>query len=297
MNIAVVGLGIMGSRLARRLIDAGFEVRGFDISAEAMAGFEEMGGVAASSPAEAVADCEIAVLSLLTSDIAREVCLGSDGIASTAQRPLLVLDATTGRPEDSMATAERLAALGIEYADMTVSGNAAVAEQGGLVIMLGGTADAYHRAVPVMEVLGRSHHHVGPVGSGARMKLIVNHVLAVNRGSLAEGLVVAEKAGLDLEATLEVLRDSAAYSRAMDLWGDRMVAGDHERPNARLRQSHKDSKLILEQAVGLGAPADHIRMVEAALDEGETRGLADKDNSSAIEVIRRRAGIGRVSEE
>jgi 3-hydroxyisobutyrate dehydrogenase-like beta-hydroxyacid dehydrogenase len=297
MNIAVVGLGIMGSRLARRLIDAGFEVRGFDISTEAIAAFEEMGGVSASSPAEAVAGCEIALLSLLTSDIAREVCLGPNGIASAAQRPLLVLDATTGRPEDSVATAEGLAALGIEYADMTVSGNAAVAEQGGLVIMLGGTADAYHRAVPVMDVLGRSHHHVGPVGSGARMKLIVNHVLAVNRAALAEGLVVSEMAGLGLESTLAVLRDSAAYSKAMDLWGDRMVAGDHERPNARLRQSHKDSKLILEQAVGLGAPADHIRMVEATLDEGETRGLADKDNSSAIEVIRRRAGIGRVPEE
>jgi 3-hydroxyisobutyrate dehydrogenase-like beta-hydroxyacid dehydrogenase len=297
MRVAVIGLGIMGSRLARRLIDAGFEVRGFDISPDAMVAFEEMGGVPAASPADAVSGCEIALLSLLTSDIVRQVCLGSNGVASSSQPPLLVLDATTGRPEDSVATAERLAASGIGYADMTVSGNAAVAEQGGLVIMLGGTADAYRRAIPVMEALGRSHHHVGPVGSGARMKLVVNHVLAVNRASLAEGLVVAEMAGLGLESTLGVLRDSAAYSRAMDLWGDRMVAGDHERPNARLRQSHKDSKLILEQAVSLGAPHDHIRLVEATLDEGETRGLADKDNSSAIEVIRRRAGIGRVPED
>lgn len=295
--IAVIGLGIMGSRLARRLLDAGFEVRGFDISPDAMAAFEGMGGTPAGSPAAAVEGCGMAVLSLLTSDIARQVCLGEGGIASAAQRPLLVLDATTGRPEDSVATAEELASRGIAYADMTVSGNAAVAEQGGLVVMLGGTSEDYEKAVPAMEAIGRAHHHVGPVGSGARMKLIVNHVLAVNRGALAEGLVVAEKAGLDLEATLEVLRDSAAYSRAMDLWGDRMVAADHERPNARLRQSHKDSKLILEQAVNLGAPADHIRLVEAALDEGETRGLADKDNSSAIEVIRRRAGIGRLPEE
>jgi 3-hydroxyisobutyrate dehydrogenase-like beta-hydroxyacid dehydrogenase len=297
MVIAVIGLGIMGSRLARRLLDAGFEVRGFDISGEALAALEEMGGVTASSPAEAVAGCEIALLSLLTSDIAREVCLGSSGIASSSQRPLLVLDATTGRPEDSIATAEGLAVQGIDYADMTVSGNAAVAEQGGLVIMLGGSEHAYRQAIPVMESLGRSHHHVGSVGSGARMKLIVNHVLAVNRASLAEGLVVAEMAGLDLESTLAVLRDSAAYSKAMDLWGDRMVAGDHEHPNARLRQSHKDSKLILEQALSLGSPADHIQLVESTLDQGETRGLADKDNSSAIEVIRRRAGIGRVPEE
>lgn len=297
MRVAVVGLGIMGSRLARRLIDAGFEVRGYDISADALSAFEGMGGIRAMSPADAVTGCEMVVLSLLTSDIAAQVCLGDGGVASSSQRPLLVLDATTGRPEDSIATAERLGEIGIDYADMTVSGNAAVAEQGGLVVMLGGSAEAYQQAIPVMEAIGRAHHHVGPVGAGARMKLIVNHVLAVNRGALAEGLVVAEQAGLDLEATLGILRDSAAYSRAMDLWGDRMVAADHERPNARLRQSHKDSKLILQQAVDLGAPADHIRLVEAALDEGETRGLADKDNSSAIEVIRRRAGIGRIPEE
>ena len=103
----------MGSRLARRLIDAGFEVRGFDISSDAMAAFDGMGGIPAESPAGAVSGCEIALLSLLTSDIAREVCLESNGVASSSQRPMLVLDATTGRPEDSIATAEGLAALGI----------------------------------------------------------------------------------------------------------------------------------------------------------------------------------------
>ncbi|MDH4119914.1 MAG: NAD(P)-dependent oxidoreductase [Acidimicrobiia bacterium] len=294
--IAIIGLGIMGSRFARRLLDAGHSLRGFDVDAERNAEFEAMGGVATNSPADAVQGCEIAVLSLLTSEISREVCLGSGGIIESAQRPLLVLDATTGRPEDSVETATGLANVGIEYADMTVSGNAAVAEVGHLVVMLGGSEDAYSKARPVMEVIGRSHHHVGPVGAGARTKLIVNHVLAVNRAGLAEGLVAAELAGLDLARMLEVLRDGVAYSRAMDLWGDRMVAADHGRPNARLRQSHKDSRLIVEHAEAVGAPADHIRLVESTLDEGETNGLADLDNSSAIEVIRRRAGIGRIPE-
>jgi 3-hydroxyisobutyrate dehydrogenase-like beta-hydroxyacid dehydrogenase len=293
MNISIIGLGIMGSRLARRLIDAGFSVRGFDVDPERMAVFTGMDGVGATSPVEAVDGCELALLSLLTSDISRRVCLGVDGISSSSQRPLLVLDATTGRPEDSVEIAAELGSAGIDYADMTVSGNAAVAERGELVVMLGGTVSAYHRAVPVMEAIGRAHHHVGPVGSGARMKLIVNHVLAVNRAGLAEGLVAAELAGLDLELALDVLRDGVAYSRAMDLWGDRMVAADHERPNARLRQSHKDSALILEHALAVGAPSDHIGMVERTLAEGVASGLGDKDNSSAIEVIRRRAGIGR----
>lgn len=292
--IALIGIGIMGSRLARRLLDAGFEVRGFDVDPDRMAAFVEGGGVAAASPAEAVNGCELAVLSLLTSDISRQVCLGPDGISTSPSRPLLVLDATTGRPEDSVTIAEELAAGGVEYADMTVSGNAAVAERGELVVMLGGSAEAYAKAAPIMRAIGKSSHHVGPVGAGARMKLIVNHVLAINRAALAEGLVAAERAGLDLTTALEVLADGVAYSRAMDLWGPRMVAGDHERPNARLRQSHKDSKLIVEHAHQVGAPAAFIELVESYLGEGVAEGLAEKDNSSVIEVIRRRAGVGRV---
>ena len=126
------------------------------------------------------------------------------------------------------------------------------------------------------------------------MKLVVNHVLAIHRLALAEGLLVAEMAGMDMEVTLEVLKDGLAYSRAMDAWGDRMIAGDHEVPFARLRQTHKDSRLIVEQGHALGAPVDLISVVRDVLAEGERSGLADADNSAVIEVLRRRAGIGRM---
>jgi len=126
------------------------------------------------------------------------------------------------------------------------------------------------------------------------MKLIVNHVLAIHRMALAESLVVAELAGIDLESTLEVLKDSLAYSKAMDAWGERMVAADHDPPFSRLRQSHKDSRLIVDHGVGLGATMDLAQVVRAALSEGEVDGLGDFDNSAVVEVVRRRAGIGRL---
>ena len=126
------------------------------------------------------------------------------------------------------------------------------------------------------------------------MKLIVNHVLTIHRMALGEALVVAELSDMDLEATLEVLKDSLAYSKAMDAWGERMIAGDHEEPFARLRQSHKDSRLIVDHGLGLGAPMDLVAVVRDALAEGESTGLADLDNSAVVEVVRRRAGIGRV---
>ena len=292
--VAVIGLGIMGSRMAGRLLAAGFALRGYDPNPARSEEFEAAGGTPTSSPAEAVQGCDIALLSLLTSDISREVCLGERGLSSSGAVSLLVLDATTGRPEDAVEIADGLAKVGIEYADTTVSGNAPVAASGELVAMVGGSDDAYQRARPVLEAIGRSHHHVGGVGAGARTKLIVNHVLAVNRMALAEALVVAELAGLDLARVLEVLKDGVAYSKAMDLWGERIIAGDHYPPSARLRHSHKDARLITEHARALGAPTALVDVVRAALAEGEESGLADADNSAVAEVVRRRAGIGRI---
>ena len=165
--ISVVGLGIMGSRLASRLLGAGHHVRGFDIDERRMADFAVEGGDPATSPADAATGCEIVVLSLLTSQIAREVCLGESGLSSVDSRPMLVLDSTTGDPEDSISIARELANSGIDYADMTISGNAAVADRGELVVMFGGSDEAFRRAAPVMDAIGRSAHHVGPVGAGA----------------------------------------------------------------------------------------------------------------------------------
>jgi 3-hydroxyisobutyrate dehydrogenase-like beta-hydroxyacid dehydrogenase len=291
--IAFIGLGLMGSRMSGHLLAAGHEMRGYDPDRARLEEFEAKGGVATASPADAVHGCWAAVLSLPTSDVSREVCLGENGIATAGVSPLRVYDTTTGRPGDAVEIAAALDEVGVGYSDTTVSGNSEVAEKGELVVMLGGSEDAYLWGRPIFEAIGRSHHHVGPVGSASRMKLIVNHALTVHRMALAEALVVAELAGMDLDTALDVLKDSLAYSKAMDVWGDRMVTGDHEFPYARLRQSHKDARLIVEHGRELGATMDLARVAEEALAEGEETGLADMDNSSVMEVVRRRAGIGR----
>jgi 2-hydroxy-3-oxopropionate reductase len=293
-TIAFIGLGLMGSRMSSHLLAAGHRLQGYDPDPVRVAQFEDRGGVAAGSPAAAVQDAWAAILSLPNSDVAREVCLGEGGISDSGVTPLFVYDTTTGRPEDAMEFGQRLSEVGITYSDTTVSGNSEVAERGELVVMMGGAEEAYQTGRPIFEAIGRSHHHVGTTGSGARMKLIVNQALTVHRLALAESLVVAELAGMELATTLEVLKDSLAYSKAMDVWGDRMVAGDHQHPFARVRQSHKDARLIVEHGEALGASVDLARVARAVLAEAEETGLADMDNSSVIEVVRRRAGIGRV---
>jgi len=292
--IAFIGLGLMGSRMSGHLLTAGHVVQGYDPDPGRLAEFAAKGGLVTESPAEAVQGCWAALLSLPTSDVSREVCLGAGGIAGAAVTGLYVYDTTTGRPGDAVEIAATLAEIGVAYSDTTVSGNSEVAEKGELVVMMGGSEDAYLRGRAIFEAIGRSHHHVGPIGSASRMKLIVNHALTVHRMALAEALVVAELAEMDLGKTLDVLKDSLAYSKVMDVWGDRMIAGDHVFPYARLRQSHKDARLIVEHGLELGATMDLALVARQALADGEETGLADMDNSSVMEVVRRRAGLGRV---
>lgn len=294
-RFAVVGLGLMGSRMARQLISHGFQLSGFDVDSGRRAEAEAMGVAIAGSPADAVRGCWGALLSLPDSDIAREVCLGENGLIGSGVGSLFVYDTTTGRPQDAEEIAAALDEVDIRYADATVSGNGEIAERGELVVMVGGDEMTYARGVPVFEAIGRSHHHVGDAGSGSRMKLLVNHILTIHRMALAEGLVVAELAGMDLDRALAVLRDSLAYSKAMDSWGERMIVGDHAEPFARVRQSHKDARLIVEHGEALGASMDLVGVVREALVEGESTGLADMDNGAIVEVLRRRAGVGRVA--
>lgn len=293
-RLAVLGLGLMGGTLAGHLLDEGWEVVGYDPEPDRRREHEARGGQAAEGVAEAVtvAGVEAALLSLPTSTIMLEVC---SQIAAVANEPdLLVIDTTTGDPADSIRAAELLAEAGAAYVDATVSGNAAQAAERDVIFMVGGASTAVARATAVLDPLGRKVYAVGPVASGSRAKLVVNHVLSINRAAVAEGLTVAEKAGVDLDSMLEILRDSAAYSKAMDIWGERMVAAEHEPPNSRVRQSLKDSHLINAHADAVGASRELVGAVLEALTEAVEGGLADADNSSAMEVMRRRAGVGRL---
>jgi 3-hydroxyisobutyrate dehydrogenase-like beta-hydroxyacid dehydrogenase len=289
--VGVIGLGLMGGTLASHLLERG-PVVGFDPVAARRAEHEGRGGTTESSAAAVARACEAAILSLPNGEIMRSVCRE---IAGAEVAPLLVIDTTTVDPDESIEAAGVLAESGIGFVDATISGNAAQAESKDIIFMIGGEPDDVARALDVLAPLGRGVYPVGGVGTGSRMKLVVNHVLSINRAAVAEGLAVAEKAGIDLDAAIEILRDSAAYSKAMDIWGDRMVDGDHWPPSSRVHQSHKDSRLINAHAGRLEASSELAQVVRAALVEAEEGGLADADNSSVMEVMRRRAGIGRFS--
>jgi 3-hydroxyisobutyrate dehydrogenase-like beta-hydroxyacid dehydrogenase len=295
VKVGLIGLGLMGTALSANLARAGHDVIGFDTEQARIDELVERGGTAAPSPADAAARSDVLVLSLPNSEIGREVCLGPNGILPG--RPSLVVDTTTARPADSIAIGQGLAEAGVGFLDVTFSGNAAQAAERDIVAMVGGSAEDLREARPVLDAVARSVHHLGPIGAGARTKLVVNLVLGIHRMALAEGLVMGELAGIDLATLLEVLKDGVAYSKAMDVWGPRMVEGDHEPPASRIRQNHKDFRLILEQGQQLGSPTWLASTVRQLLQTAEATGLADADNSAVIEILRRQAGIGRIASE
>ena len=291
-KVGVVRVGLMGSAMSVNLMEAGFEVQGYDVDAARMRELEGNGGTAAASPAGAARGARLVVLSLMHSGIVREVCLGPEGIAEAAEPDLLVIDTTTARPEDSVAIAEELAARGVAFIDASLSGSSSAVRERNMVAMVGGEAAHFERARPILDAVARSIHHLGPVGAGARTKLIVNLVLGLNRLALAEGLVLGMKSGMDPETLLGVLKDGAAYSKAMDNRGGRMIRGDYfDRPQSRIRQHRKDIGLMLEQGQRYGSPMLLTSVMGQVAQAAEEGGLAEGDISAIIEVLRRLGGI------
>ena len=247
--VGVIGLGLMGHALAGRLLAGGRRVVGYDVREECHRRLTEIGGEPFGSVREVFTAAHEIVLSLPNSDVVGQVV----DEAGELVRGSRVIDTTTGEPEATAALGERLAAAGCDYLDATLTGSSVQAAAGELVVTAGGTAEAFRAAEPLFGLFAKWWFHVGPWGSGARTKLVVNLVLGLNRAVLAEGLSFARRCGLDPAAVLEVLRSGAAYSRVMDTKGPKMLAGDFA-PEARLAQHLKDVRLILTAARGAGSP-------------------------------------------
>lgn len=281
VTIGLIGTGLMGTAIAGRLLTAGFRVRGWDRDA---ARLRASGTEAVDSAAAVVSSCDCVVLSLPDSRVVEEVL----DEASAELRPgQEILDTTTGEPEDAVRFAERLRPLGVAYLDATISGSSEQVRRGEALCMVGGEAAAYARCAELFRALGGPVVHVGGSGEGAKMKLVTNLVLGLNRAALAEGLAMAEAMGLDLRQTLRVLQSSAAASRIMDSKGEKMIAREFS-PVARLSQHLKDVRLIQQagESAGLRLPLTeaHRQLLELA----ESAGLGTQDNSAVIEVIRKK---------
>ncbi len=281
-HVGLIGLGLMGQAFAQRLLAAGWEVLGFDVAPACRQRARRLGVRVTRSSTAVFAACDRVLLSLPT--------LRETEAVLTEARPALrphqfILDTTTGEPEHAEAIHARLATHGVRYLDATISGNSEqVATGNDVLTMAGGTAEDFAASVDLLQTLTPRVRHVGPCGSGARMKLVTNLVLGLNRAVLAEGLCFAERLGFSRRATLEVLLDSKAFSAVMHTKGEKMVSEDFT-PQARLSQHLKDVDLMLQAAGAKQFNLPFTTLHRELLRTAEAAGLGALDNCALIQVL------------
>lgn len=289
-RIGIVGMGLMGQAFIKHLRNAQFMIQGFDVDPARMDQLAAAGGHPVDTPAEAAKDVKCVIASLPTSDIAREVIFGPGGMTETAADGMYICDTTTARPEDSEKTYAELKERGIRYLDSAVSGTSTMAEAGDLVVIAGGDAEDFEACRPYFEGFSRAAYHMGPAGSGARTKLIINLILAGNRLALAEGMVLGEKAGLEANNLLSVLQDGACSSKTMVDKGPKMIDADYSK-QGQVKISLKDSRLMMEMGQKLGAPVMMIQVYSQIMQAALEKGYGEKDTVAFYEIMRGMAGL------
>jgi 3-hydroxyisobutyrate dehydrogenase-like beta-hydroxyacid dehydrogenase len=285
--VGIVGLGLMGSVLARRLIAAGFAVVGFDTDAAKNDNLVALGGRACASIAELARSANPIVLAVFDTGQVEQVVEGPILAALGERSGKIVMCTSTCDPDRIAALAERVAARGLRFLETPVSGTSEQVRRGEGVGLIGGDPAVAAEISGVLDAVFPSRFHVGGPGDGGRAKLAVNLILGLNRVALAEGLVFATCLGLDPNAFLKIARGSAAYSQVMDTKGAKMAASDFA-PEGRARQTLKDVDLMLEQAERRGQDLPMLEVHRDVLAACVAAGEGDLDNSVVINEIRRR---------
>jgi len=281
-RIGVIGLGLMGTAMSERLLEHGFDVRAWNRTRDRAEPLIALGARWSDNP---LVDCNRVIISLYTSDAVESVLerLHDDSVAKRGTEVLrgkILIDTTTGAPEQSAAMCAHFASLGIKYLDAPISGSSEQTRRGEATVMVGGERESFEACNDLWSTLGANVYHVGAIGSAAKMKLISNLVLGLNRAALAEALVFAQAIGVDPASALAVLRGSMAYSRVIDAKGQKMLDEDFT-VQARLAQHLKDVRLILSSGVTLPLSETHRQLLERA----EAMGLGEADNCAIIKAI------------
>jgi 3-hydroxyisobutyrate dehydrogenase-like beta-hydroxyacid dehydrogenase len=285
--VAIIGLGLMGEVYAQRLIDAGIAVTGFDIDPARRARLDAIGGKAADSIAALAKPARCIIVAVFSTaqvaDVIENHLLPALGDGSNK----IVLVMSTCDPDEVAALAARVMPHGIRYLDVPVSGTSDQVRRGDGVALIGGDAKITEEVADIMGALFVRRFQVGKIGDGGRAKLAVNLILGLNRLALAEGLVFAERLGLDPSAFLEVAKGSASYSQVMETKGPKMVRDDFS-PEGRAKQTLKDVHLMLDQAANVGQKLAMLEVHADVLEACAKAGEAELDNSVIIKEVRRR---------
>lgn len=283
-TLGLIGLGIMGRPMARNLLRAGYALTVHDTNRAAVDELVAAGAVAGTSPREVAAGVDVLVTMLPDSPEVREVYLGPDGAFEALRPGWLAIDMSSIAPSTARELAGRAAAGGAEMLDAPVSGGDKGAIAGTLSIMVGGSAAAFERALPIFSALGRTIVHVGPAGAGQVVKVCNQVVVAVVIEAVAEALVLGAKAGVDPAKIADVLQGGLAATKVLEMRRDNMLTGRFD-PGFRVRLHLKDLKNALELAREIDVALPAAAGVEQLMRAMVAAGRADYDHSGLITML------------
>ena len=289
-RVGIVGMGLMGQAFIHNMRKSQFIVQGYDTDPKRMDDLKKEGGHPCETPADAAKGVNVLITSLPNSGIVREVVHGTNGILEGAEEGLCLCDTTTSRPDDSERLSAELAGRGIKFLDSAVSGTSTMAREGDLIVIAGGNKDDFEACRPVFSGFSRAAYYMGPVGSGARTKLVINLILGGNRLALAEGLIFGDKMGLGLDNLLEVVKDGACGSKTMVDKGPKMINADYSK-QGQIKTALKDTRLMIEEGQRVGAPLPVTSSYTQILQAAYEKGYGEKDTVSFIEILRGMAGL------
>ena len=285
-RVAMIGLGLMGSGMARRLLGAGFPLSVYNRNPARATPLAEEGAHVAASPREAAARAELIVAMVADDAASRSVWLGPDGALAGAARGAVLVECSTLTVAWIEELSREAAAAGCELLDAPVTGSKPQAAAGELIFLVGGSADALERARPALAAMSRAVVHVGATGAGALLKLVNNFLCAVQAASLAEAIVLIEKSGLDRDKALEVLTAGAPGSPLIKTLAGRMAARDYT-PNFSLRLAAKDMDYAAGEGRRHGVPLSTVAPVIELYGQAIAGGHGDEDFSVVVEPLRK----------
>jgi len=295
-TVAIVGTGRMGSAMARSVARAGHDVvvqNRTRSSCEALAG--EIRARVVDTPAEAAAAADVAITMLADDTAVRSVFTGPDGLIEGAHEGGVLIDMSTVLPDTIRSLAEAVRATGSGILDAPVSGSVSLAEAGTLTLMVGGEAADLERARPILESLAKTIFHLGPLGAGAGMKLAVNAVIFGLNGALAEGLVLAEAAGVDRAVAYDVIAAGAAGAPYLGYKRAQFVDPETAPVAFTLALTEKDLRLITQTAEALGQPLPQTAVNLELIRAASTEGRAGRDFAAVADELRSRRARATVA--
>ena len=290
MKVAFIGLGTMGAGMAINILKAGHDVSVHNRTREKEEAVAKEGATRAQSPKEAASGAEIIVTIVSDTPDVEEVVLGANGIIQGAAEGSIVIDMSTISPAATRQMAEELSKKGIKMLDAPVSGGPEGAQNGTLAIMVGGDAADFKRALPILDAMGKTVTHVGPIGAGQITKAINQIIISGTYLTMAEGLTLGIKAGLDMQKVIQAISGGAASSWVLHNRGINVVNNTYPL-GFRVKLHHKDLRIALDTARELEVTLPATALVMQIENGLIARGYGDDDVSAIGRAIREQSGL------